>query len=164
MTLWHHAEVLVGCGGADEALVNAEAGLALGRRLGHRGSVVATSLAVGLAHAALGDPARAVAAFQESLRTSGEHLVMFRCWAQARLALVLLGLDRLDEAATQVDQALASGPDLARYEARLARCELAVRRSDDDARALIEDTLAIAIKGGHAVTAHRLGQLRELVT
>ncbi len=164
MTLWHHAEVLVGCGRADEALETAEAGLALGRRLGHRGSMATTTLALGMAHAALGHPVDAIAAFEESLRISGEHLVMFRCWGQARLALVLLDQDRLDDAATRVDQALALGPDLARYEARLARCELAVRRDDDAAAALIDEALAVATKGGHALTAGRLEQLRELIT
>ncbi len=163
MTCWHHAEVLLGCGRADEALETAETGLALGRRLGHRGSMATTLLAVGLARAALGDPTGAIAAFEESLRTSGEHLVMFRCWGQARLALVLLDLDRLDEAATHIDRALVAGPILSRYESRLARCELAVRRGDDDAGALIEEALAVAVKGGHALTAARLEQLWELI-
>ena len=77
MTLWHHSEVLLGCGRANEALVNAEAGLALGRRLDHRGSMATTLLAVGIAHAALDDTAGAIAAFEESMRISGEDLVMF---------------------------------------------------------------------------------------
>ena len=164
MTCWHHAEVLVGCRRANEALEVAEAGLALGRRIGHRGSMATTSLAVGVAHAALGDHAAAIAAFQESLRISGESFVMFRCWGQARLAQVLLEQGRLDEAAIHIDRALAAGPDLARYESRLARCELAVRGGDHDAEALIEEALAIAVRGGHAVTATRLQQLRELIT
>jgi tetratricopeptide (TPR) repeat protein len=110
MMLFQHAEVLVGCERADEALLNAEAGLALGRRLGHRASMATTLLALGVAHAALGRPADAIAAFQESLRISGEHLnVLFRSWGQARLALVLLDQDRLDDAATHVDEALALG-------------------------------------------------------
>lgn len=164
MTLWHHAEVLVGCGRPDEALENAQAGLALGQRLGHRGAMAATSLAMGVAHAALDHPADAIAALQESLRISGEHHVMFRCWGLARLALVLLDQDRLDDAATHVDQALALGPDLARYEGRLARCELAVRRGDDDAGSLIDEALELAVAGGHAMTAHRLEELRRTVT
>ena len=164
MVLWHHSEVLAGCGRAEEALVTAEAGLALGRRLRHRGSMATTSLAVGVARAALGDPAGAIAAFEESLRISGEHLVMFRCWGQARLALVLLDQDRLDEAAVHIEQALTEGPSLARYETRLARCELAVRRGDADAGALIEEALGLAVEGGHAVTAARLEELRELNT
>ncbi len=165
MTLYHHAEVLVGCGRADEALMNAETGLALGRRLGHRASMATTSLALGVAHAALGHTADAVAAFEESLQISGEHLnVLFRCWGHARLAVVLLDQGRLADAATHVDEALALGPDLAQYEARLARCELAVRRNDDDAGALIEKALVAAAKGGHAVTMDRLNQLRKLIT
>ncbi len=165
MTLYHHAEVLVGCGRADEALLNAEAGLALGRRLGHRASMTTTSLALGVAHVALGHPADAIAAFEESLRISGEHQnVLFRCWGQARLALVLIDQGRLDEAATHIDQALAVGPSLSRYETRLARCELAVRRGDDVAGALIEEALTLAVEGGHALTAARLERLRELAS
>jgi DNA-binding SARP family transcriptional activator len=164
MTLYQHAEVLVGCGRADEALLNAEAGLALGRRLGHRASMATTSLALGVAQVALGRPADAIAAFQESLRISGEHLVLFRCWGKARLALVLLDQDRLDDAATHVDEALARGPDLAQYEVRLARCELAVRRADHDAGALVDEALELAVAGGHAVTEARLEQLRERIT
>lgn len=164
MVLWHQAEVLAGCGRPDESLAAAEAGRDLALRIGHRGWTATTSLAMGLAHAALGNRAGAIAAFHESLRASGEHLVMFRCWGRARLALVLIDQDRLDEAATHVDQALASGPGLARYEARLARCELGVRRGDDDVGALIEEALALAVKGGHVVTASRLKQLGELIT
>jgi len=164
MTLWHHAEVLVGCGRADEGVEAAGAGLALGQRLGHRASMSATALALGTAHAALGHTADAAAAYEESLRTSGEHLVMFRCWADARLALVLLTQDLLDEASHHVDQALAGGPNLARYDARLARCELAVRRDDEDAAALVEEALAVAVAGGHALTAGRLAELRGLIT
>ncbi len=164
MTLYHHAEVLVGCGRADEALLNAETGLALGRRLGHHASMATTSLALGVAHAALDHPVDAIAAFQESLRISGAHLnVLFRCWGHARLALVLLDQGRLDDAATHIDEALALGPDLAQYEARLARCELAVRRHDNDAGALVDEALELAVAGGHAVTAVRLEQLRELI-
>ena len=162
MVLWHHAEVLVGCGRQEEALPVAEAGRALAQRLGHRGWTATTSGAVGIARAALGDLAGAVTAFEESLRASGEHLVMFRCWGHARLALVLLGQGKIDQAATHVHQALGAGPGLAQYYARLARCELAVRRDEDDARALIEEALALAVTGGHAVTATRLEQLAEL--
>jgi len=164
MVLWHRAEVLVACGRPHEALAAAEDGLALARRLGHRGWTAMTSSAVGIARAALGDPAGAVAAFEESLRVSGEHLVMFRCWGHARLAMVLLDQGRVDEAAGHVAQALASGPGLAQYYARLARCELAVRREDDGAGALIDEALELAVKGGHAVTASRLMQLREHTT
>ena len=120
--------------------------------------------AVGIGRAALGDPAGAVDAFEESLHTSGEHLVMFRCWGHARLALVMLDANRLAEAATHVRQALASGLGPAQYEARLARCELAVRRADDDAGALVQEALSLAVDGGHAVTAVRLEQLRRLVS
>jgi hypothetical protein len=56
----------------------------------------------------------------------------------------------------------SAGPRLQQYEARLAKCELAVRRGDEDAGALIEEALALALEGGHAVTAVRLEKLRGL--
>ena len=90
---------------------------------------------------------------------------MFRCWGHARLALVLLGQDRLDEAATHIDQALALGPDLARYEARLAQCGLAVRRGDDDAGALIDEALADRGQGRacrHGGSSHAVAGTQHL--
>ena len=112
MVLWHHAEVLVACGRADEARETAGLGVARARGLGHRGSIATTLRALGVAHAALGHLADARAAFEESVRISGEHLVLFRCWGHARLALVLLAEGRVEAAATHVAEALATGPGL----------------------------------------------------
>lgn len=149
MVLWHRAEVLVGCGRPDEALTAAEAGLALARRLGHRGWTATTS--------------GAISAFEESLRTSGEHLVMFRCWGHARLALVLLTQKKYDVAAAHVQEALATGPGLAQYEARLAQCELAVEPRQENVSSLVDKAHRLAVAGGHAVSALRLGRLRDEV-
>ncbi len=75
-------------------------------------------------------------AFRGSLATS-EHLPLFTCWAHARLALVLVATNRPDEAAWHVARALATGPPLGHYEARLAHCELAVTRAEPDAPKLV---------------------------
>ncbi|MFC5730262.1 hypothetical protein [Nocardioides vastitatis] len=41
---------------------------------------------------------------------------------------------------------------------------MSVRRADDDAGALVDGALELAVAGGHAVTAARLKRLRELTT
>jgi DNA-binding SARP family transcriptional activator len=161
MVLWHHAEVLVECGQTAEAVATAEAGLAIARRIGHRGWTATTLLAKGVARAALGDLAGAIAAFEESLGFSGEHMVMFRCWGHARLAQALVAQDRLEQAANHVRLALESGPELAQYEARLAQCELAVRTGSEDAGELIDSALQVARAGGHLMSAARLTRLRN---
>ncbi len=75
--------------------------------------------------------------------------------------MIRLAEGRSDEAADHVRKALAA-PALAQYEARLAQCELAVLRDDPEAPALVDDALGLAAAGGHAVSAQRLVQLRDL--
>jgi hypothetical protein len=65
-----------------------------------------------------------------------------------------------DAAAAHIHEALATGPGLAQYEARLAHCEFAVKRGHENARALVDEALRLAVAGGHAASAARLGQLR----
>jgi DNA-binding SARP family transcriptional activator len=158
MVLWHHAEVLLGCGRAEDGLAAADAGVAVARRLGHRGWTAMTVCAQGLSRAALGDLPGAAAAFEESLRTS-EHLIFFASWAHARLAQVLLTQGHLEAAASHVEEALAVAPGLTQYEARLARCELAVRQGDEHAIELLDEALRLAVEGGHVVSADRLREL-----
>lgn len=160
MAMWHRAEVLVGCGQPVEALAVAEAGRVIARRIGHRGWTATTSLAIGCAQAALGDLPAAAAAYEESLRVSGEHLIMFRCWGHARLASVLIAQGRHQEAAHHVEGALRPAPALAQYEARLARCELAVRVDPETAGEVIADALELADAGGHEMSGARLRQLQ----
>lgn len=162
MALWHNAEALVACGRPDEGLAAGELGVSIAKRVGHRGWTAMTLLAVGIARQALGDPPGAAAAFEESLRRSGEHLLLMgRSWARSRLAFVRLAQGRLDEAAGHVRKALAA-PGLAQYEARLAQCELAVLKGDPEAPALIDEAFKLAAAGGHAVSAQRLAQLGDL--
>lgn len=160
MVLWHHAEVLVSCGRPEEGLAAAELGVAIARRLSHRGWTAATLSALGVSRKALGDLTGAAAAFEECLGTS-EHLVMFNSWAHSRLALLLLAQEKYDAAAAHVQEALATGPGLAQYEARLAQCELAVKRRQENASSLVDKARRLAVAGGHAVSALRLGQLRD---
>lgn len=160
MALWHHAEALVACGRPDEGLAAGELGVSIAKRVGHRGWTAATLMAIGIARQALGDLPGAADAFEEGVRRS-DHLSLIASWARSRLAFVRLTQGRLDEAAGHVRKALAA-PGLAQYEARLAQCELAVLKGDPEAPALIDEAFQLAVVGGHAVSAQRLAQLRDL--
>ena len=159
MARWHHAEALVTCGRPEEALSVAQEGLAMARRIGHRGWTAGTLCAVGLSRHALGEPDAAMTAFGECLAIS-EDMFWFRAWASSRMALVRLGSGDCERAARHVDDALAAAWGLTTYEARLAQCELAVRRGDDEAGKLIRQAIEHAVKGGHLSSAARLEQLR----
>ncbi|MQA13784.1 MAG: hypothetical protein GEV09_06295 [Pseudonocardiaceae bacterium] len=87
---------------------------------------------------------------------ASERLPLFTSWAHARLGAVLVRTGRVDEAAHHVDAALGTGPPLGHYEARLARCELAVARHDADAAALLADAVDRAIRGGHLASRRAL--------
>ncbi|MFL6023103.1 MAG: ATP-binding protein, partial [Marmoricola sp.] len=159
--LWHHSEVLASCGRLEDALATADAGLALARRLEHRGFIAITGCAQGFVRAAAGDLAGAAAAFEESLAMIQEENRIFAGWAHSRLAQTYLRQARVEEAAVQVEAALDTRIGLQLYEARLARCELAVVRGDADRAALIEDARRRAVEGGHFASAQRLDQLAE---
>lgn len=159
MARWHYAEALVACGRPDEGLEAAQEGLAIARRIAHRGWTAATLCAIGLCRHALDDPDAATEAFEECIAISG-RMFWFRSWAGARLALVALGRDDWAGASRHVEDALAVGSGLTLYEARLAQCELAVRRGDEEAGTLIHRALEKAITGGHVSSAARLRQLR----
>ncbi|MFZ0142346.1 MAG: BTAD domain-containing putative transcriptional regulator, partial [Aeromicrobium sp.] len=162
MVLWHHAETLVACGRPGEGLEAAQEGVALARRINHRGWTAATLSGLGLCHHALDDPDAATSAYQECLAIS-EHLVPFRSWACSRMALATLVRGDLEAVSRHVDEALAAGWGLTLYEARLAQCELAVRRGDDEAGTLVDQALELAVSGGHLSSAARLERLRAQV-
>jgi hypothetical protein len=86
---------------------------------------------------------------------------LFACWAHARLALVLIYRGRLDAAAKHVDEALATGPPVGQYEARLARCELAAARGEPHTAELIAEATELAAAGGHRASLPRLAELRR---
>jgi DNA-binding SARP family transcriptional activator len=156
--LWHRAEALAALGRVSDALEAAEEALAIAQQLGHRGWTATGWRAVGIAHQVAGDPDAALAAFRSSLAAS-QHLNLFACWAAARCALVLVGLGRLDEAEPLVTRALAEGPPLGLYEARLAEVELAAARGAADTARLARQALRAAERGGMAQGRERLAHL-----
>jgi hypothetical protein len=76
------------------------------------------------------------------------------------MAMVALERGDWEGASRHVDDALDVGSGLTLYEARLAQCELAVRRGDREAAKLIGEALEKAVTGGHLSSAARLEQLR----
>ncbi|HEX2808912.1 MAG TPA: hypothetical protein VHN80_22330, partial [Kineosporiaceae bacterium] len=74
-------------------------------------------------------------------------------------ALVLISSGEIDQAAPLVGRALAEGPELARYEARLAQVELAARRGDPELPSLVATALQRARAGGHLACVPRLLEL-----
>jgi hypothetical protein len=84
---------------------------------------------------------------------------LFASWAAARSALVLTELGRPDEAAPLVRRALAEGPPLGHFEARLAEVELAVARGDQHVLTLVAAALRRADEAGVRQGRDRLAQL-----
>jgi tetratricopeptide (TPR) repeat protein len=125
--LWHRCEALAALGRAEEALGCAREALAVADRLGHRGWTATALRALGLALRAGGDLPAAAGAFTRSLETASGGLTLFSSWAAAQLALTAIACGEAGTAAPLVHRALAEGPALAQYEARLARAELAPR-------------------------------------
>lgn len=159
MVLWHHAEALAACGRPEEGLDASQEGLALARRLDHRGWTAATLCGLGVCRHALGDPDGAIEAFEACVAICAQFF-WFRSWASSRMALVTLDRGDRERASRHVDDALAAGGGLPLYEARLAQCELAVRRGDKEAGALVDQALELAVTGGHLSSAARLEGLR----
>ena len=142
------------------ASIAASDALAIAEGIGHRGWTATALRARGIAQQAGGDLAAAEASFRRSLATS-EHLPLFACWAHARLGMVLVAADRLDDAAAHVEHALAIGPPLGHYEARLARCALAVARAEPNVAELITDAADRASAGGHRASLADLAILPD---
>jgi len=57
-------------------------------------------------------------------------------------------------------RSLAEGPELSRYEGRLAQAEAAVAAGDAGAGQIVAEALALAEKGGHLLGARRLSELK----
>jgi tetratricopeptide (TPR) repeat protein len=156
--LWHCAEALAALGRGDEALASAGEALAIAERIGHREWTAASLRAVGIARQATGDLGGAQEAFAASLAAS-ENLSLFAGWAAARIALVLIAGGDPAAAAPFVERALREGPELCRYESRLAHAELAVATGDTAAGQVVSDARERAEAGGHLVSARRLAAL-----
>lgn len=157
---WHRSEALAALGRAGEATESATAALAIAERVGHREWTAACLRGLGIARQAAGDLDAAETAFRRSLATS-EHLPLFAAWAAARTALVLIARGDLAAAAPFVARALAEGPEVSRYETRLAAAELAVASGDPAAGEAVGAALELAERGGHLASAERLRELRE---
>ncbi|HWD71848.1 MAG TPA: BTAD domain-containing putative transcriptional regulator [Actinomycetota bacterium] len=157
--LWHCSEALSALGSPGEALEAATAALGIAERIGHREWTAASLRAVGIARQAAGDLSGAEAAFRRSLATS-ENLSLFAGWASARIALVLVAGGDAAGSAPHVARSLAEGPELSRYEGRLARAEVAVASGDASASQIVAEALALAEKGGHLLGARRLAELK----
>jgi DNA-binding SARP family transcriptional activator len=160
--LWNRAEALAATGRAAEALTAADEAVAIARRIGHRGWTATALSARGIALHGAGDLSGAEVALRESLASS-QNVPLFACWAHARLAMVLTAQGRLDEAATHAEKALATGPPIGQFAARLARCELAVAR-DEPADELIAEATRLAKAGGHRASLPRLAELLRKIT
>ncbi len=157
--LWHRSEALSALGRADEA--EADAREALRRADGHRGWTATAHRALGIALAARGELDAAAAAFAASAEVAGESLTLFASWAAAQRALVALAAGSTTGVAAWVAYALAVGPPLGHYEARLAEVELAAARGDPRTAALAAAAVERALAGGHRASLAQLGRARK---
>jgi tetratricopeptide (TPR) repeat protein len=160
--LWHRSEALSGLGRGTEAEADAREALTIASAVTHRGWTATGHRALGIALQAQGRLDEAAAAFARSAELAGDSLTLFSCWAAARTALVAVTTGKLDQAETAVRRALAIGPPLGHYEARLAQVELAAARGCDDLPATAAAALAAAQAGGHLVSVPRLADLAGL--
>jgi len=90
---------------------------------------------------------------------AGESLTLFAAWSAARAALVAIARGALAGVDPLVDRALAVGPPLGRFEARLAAAELAAARGEPGVAGVAAEALAAAHAAGEAVTVPRLTEL-----
>lgn len=153
--LWHRSEALAALGRADEAVAAAREAVDIAEQLGHRSWTATTHRALGIALQARGDLPAAEAAHHRTLELAS-YWPLLAAWACARIALVRLALDDPAGAEPYVTRALAEGPPLAHYEARLARAELAYARGDPGAATIARDALKRAEDGGHLIHVDRL--------
>lgn len=155
---WHRSEALTALGRTADAIACAEEAVALAERIGHRGWKAMALRALGIARRSADDLTGAAAAFTESLAI-GEGVELFTSWACAQLAMVRTCEGSFDEAQALASRALAEGPSLAGYEARLAQAELLAARRHADAREVAVQALQLARQGGHHASAQRLAEL-----
>jgi DNA-binding SARP family transcriptional activator/tetratricopeptide (TPR) repeat protein len=157
--LWHRSEALSGLGRADEADADAREALTIARGLGHRGWTATAHRARGIALTARGELDEAASAFAASAVAAGESLTLFAAWAAARSALVAVARGELRGVDAMVARALAVGPPIGQYEARLAQVELLAAEGDPTTPERAAVALALAHDGGHTVSAGRLAEL-----
>ena len=154
--LWHRSEALSALGRVDEAEADAREALRLAA--GHRGWTATAHRALGIALTARGELDAAAAAFAVSAEVAGDSLTLFASWAAARRALVALAAGSTRGVAAWVAHALAVGPPLGHYEARLAEVRLAVARGDHRAAVLTATARELALAGGHRASLAELAR------
>lgn len=157
--LWHRSEALSALGRAVEAESDAREALAIARAVDHRGWTATAHRALGIALTVRGELDDAAVAFAASAGAAGESLTLFASWAAARSALVDLARGVLDGVPALVERALAVGPPLGHYEARLAHVELLSARGDPRVQPVAAAALDLARDGGHLASADRLAEL-----
>ena len=158
--LWHRSEAQSALGRTGEALESAHEALRLAEQVGHRGWTATGWRAIGLALACSGEHEAALEAFGESLAV-GEAVPLFCCWAHARMSLACVELGDLEAAAEHARLAVAVGPPLGQYEARLARAVVATLRDEETADQLVATAHRRAVERGHLVSADALLALRR---
>jgi DNA-binding SARP family transcriptional activator/predicted negative regulator of RcsB-dependent stress response len=157
--LWMRGEPLMSFGRVEEARQNCESALAIARKLGHREYTAAALAELGTALRAGGDLPGAEALLRESLQTA-EGIPIFSAFAASRLAAVLLDRGDFDDAEHHAQQAIAEGPPITHFEARLTLARIAAARGDQNARGVAAEALSLAEAAGHLASA---AGLRELV-
>jgi tetratricopeptide (TPR) repeat protein len=157
--LWHRSEALSALGRGAEAEADAREALQIAQAAGHRGWTATAYRALGIALQARGLLDDAADAFTASAATAGREFTLFASWAAARGALAAIAAGRLADAERLVRDAVATGPPLARYEARLAAVELAAARGAPDCAQRAGSLLIAARAGGHLVSVPRLTSL-----
>jgi tetratricopeptide (TPR) repeat protein len=162
--LWHRSEALSALGRPDEAGADATEALRIARDAGHRGWTATAHRALGISLQTRGLLDEAAASYARSAELAGDDLTLFSSWAAARGALVAIAQGRLDDADPLVRHALATGPALGHYEARLAAVELAAARAEPDYPRRAGDALTAARAGGHQASATRLASLATAAT
>ncbi len=159
--LWHRSEALSGLGRTDEAEYDARESLRIARSAAHRGWTATAHRALGIALQTAGELEAAGRAFADSAEVAGDTLTLFASWAAARSALVGVQQGALDLARPLVARALAIGPPLGHYEARLAEVELRAARGAVEGPALAAAALTAARAAGYDAHVARLAELSQ---
>ncbi len=156
------ASILATLRQGEEARRTAAKAFEIARRLGHRELLAGSVFFTGMAHEATGELNEAEACFRRCLEEA-VGIPLFSSFAASGLARILIARGDLTQAEQYVTRALADGPPIALYDARLAAVELAVAQCDPVARKLVADALTLAQRGGHRLSISRLEELVQLL-
>jgi len=144
--LLYRGDALGALGRLDEARDSITSALATFRLLGVREQAANAQWMLGKVEEAAGNLHEAEAITREALDTCPDMPFVFSM-ATSRLAALLVARGDLDGAAAFAQRAASEGIPFARYEADLARAEVAVRRGEPDADVRVAKALALAEAG-----------------